>query len=527
MTNEPTAGVHDLFEAVRGGADDAVVRLLRTGASAEATDEYGETALYLASVSDEPGMVRLLLTAGADPERAGGQDGGDLPLCGAACGGHTEVVRALLAAGAAPDRREAFGFTALVWAVVQGFTDTVEALLDGGADPDLPGPGGESPLLLAARRGSAATVRTLLAHGAGTDGTGASGTGADGDGAHGDGPSARKAALAEARRWLTLDVERELRDGLLRAYGDGYETVVRRVEAEGSQTVVVELLRDGAPVAGVEQQTGHAAVATLLEAELGIVTPYEVLAARASRCGDPGRDDWREPVAVLWARGNDETYRSAVASCKAADPLRQAFGAAVLGQLGRRSVGVRSERSYTARAVPVLRELSRRAAAPEVAGAVVEALGQQGDPAVLPEILRHRAHPDAGVRRRVALASTGLVPGGDGEAVAALAELSGDPDPTVRRGAVAALAGVDADTPEIRAALAARLRDPDADTAAEAAGGLAVRQDPRAVDALARILADAEPGGYARQLAADAVRYLPEGADRRRLERTLPRRHGT
>ena len=34
---------------------------------------------------------------------------------------------------------------------------------------------------------------------------------------------------------MGLDVERELREGLLRAYGDGYETVVRRVDADGSR----------------------------------------------------------------------------------------------------------------------------------------------------------------------------------------------------------------------------------------------------------------------------------------------------
>ncbi|PVE05357.1 ankyrin repeat domain-containing protein, partial [Streptomyces scopuliridis] len=152
MTNEPTAGagVDELFAAVGGGADDTVVRLLRAGVSAESADGDGETILYRAAVSDEPGLVRLLLTAGADPRRASGRDGGDLPLCGAACGGHTEVVRALLAAGAPPDGREEFGFTAVAWAVVQGFADTVEALLEYGADPDLPGPGGEPPLLLAA-----------------------------------------------------------------------------------------------------------------------------------------------------------------------------------------------------------------------------------------------------------------------------------------------------------------------------------------------------------------------------------------
>ncbi|MFD5781509.1 ankyrin repeat domain-containing protein [Streptomyces sp. NPDC126933] len=502
MTKEPTAGVEDLFAAVHGGADDTVVRLLRAGVPAEATDQDGQTALYLAAVSDEAGLVRLLLTAGADPERASGPDGGDLPLCGAACGGHTEVVRALLAAGARPDSREEFGFTAVAWAVVQGFPDTLEALLEYGADPDLPGPGGEPPLLLAARRGSTPSVRVLMRYGAGAQ-----------DGAQG-------AALAEARRWMTLDVEQELRDGLLRAYGDGYETVVRRIEEDGSVTVVVELLRDGTPTAGREQQTGHAAVATILEAEMGLATPYEELAGRALSCGDPGRDDWTEAVGALWRRGDEETFKAAAAWCASDEPLRQAFAADVLARLG----AADGQRPFTARAVPLLRELSRRAAEPELVRAVVEGLGQHGDPAALPEILRHTGYPDAEVRRRAALALTGLVPGDHQDGVWALTLLSRDADASVRDRAVVALAGVAADTHPIREALAARLNDPDPDTAAEAAKGLAVRQDPRAVDALARILADEDPDGYARRTAVDAVRYVPEGPDRRRLERTLPRR---
>lgn len=152
-------------------------------------------------------------------------------------------------------------------------------------------------------------------------------------------------------------------------------------------------------------------------------------------------------------------------------------------------------------------------------------LGHQGDPDALPEILRHTGHQDAEVRRRAASALTGLVPDGHRDAVWALVLLSGDTDASVRKAAVRALAGVADHTPALREALAARLADTETDTVAEAAHGLAVRQDPRAVEALARILADEDAGGGARRTALDAVRYVPEGPERRRLERTLPRRH--
>ncbi|OEJ27361.1 hypothetical protein AR457_25785 [Streptomyces agglomeratus] len=505
MTNDPAAGPQTLFEAVYEGGDDSVVRLLRSGVPAEATDDEGETALYRASVQNRPGIVRLLLAAGADPDRASGREGGDLPLCGAAVGGHTEVVEALLSAGATPDLREALGFTAMAWAVRQGHADTVETLLEYGADPDLPAPGTEAPLVLAARRGSTETVRALLRHGA----------------------AARQEALEEARRWLGVDVEQELRAGLLATFADGSasgeepETVTSLVEEDGGVTVVVELLRNGRPSAGTEQQTGHAAIATLLEERLGVRTPFEELAERALGAGDPGRDEWMESVAALWRRGDEETFRAAAEWCASGDPLRQAFAADVLAQLGFEQGG----KPFAARALPLLRELAREAgdSDSELAQAAVLALGHHGDPAALPEILRHVGHPDADVRHRVALSLIGLVPAGHQEGTAALIALSGDPDDEVRDWATLALAGLDADTPEVREALADRLEDHDPDTAAEAARGLAARGDARAVDALARLLREEDPEGYAYATAVEALEHVKDAPTRRRLERTPPR----
>lgn len=248
MTNEPIRGEPSLFDALYED-ENAVVRALRAGARAEASDEEGTTALYLASVQDRPEAVRLLLAAGADPDRASGPEAGDLPLCGAACGGHTEVVEALLSAGARPDLREQFGFTALRWAVGLGHAPTVELLLARGADPLLPGPQGEAMLVPATQRGSVRTVRALLAHGAAAQGQ----------------EPAVALALAEARRLAGLDPERELLRRLEEMYGSGLDTVVLRDRRDGEETVTVELLRDGVPSAGVDQHTGHAEIVGLLE----------------------------------------------------------------------------------------------------------------------------------------------------------------------------------------------------------------------------------------------------------------------
>ncbi|MFE3515735.1 ankyrin repeat domain-containing protein [Streptomyces sp. NPDC059166] len=347
MTNGPVGGARRLFEALHED-ENAVVRALRAGASAESADEDGTTALYLASVQDLPGVVRLLLAAGADPDRASGPDAGDLPLCGAACGGHAEVAEALLSAGADPDLSEEFGFTALRWAAGLGHARVVEVLLAHGANPDLPGPRGETPLVVAARRGSAHTVRALLRHGA----------------------RAVAPALEEAVRMLAVDVEQELRDALRAMYGEeGHESAVHRETVDGGVTVTVELLRDGEPFAAQDVQTGHGAIATLLEGELGVRAPFDELAARGVRGGGPGLDNWLVTVGALWLRGDEETFQAAAAWTASEDPLRQAFGADVLGRLGFHD----GEKPFAARAVPLLRELAR-SGYPVAAEAAVRAL---------------------------------------------------------------------------------------------------------------------------------------------------------
>ncbi|MFE5591531.1 ankyrin repeat domain-containing protein [Streptomyces sp. NPDC056549] len=485
-----------LFDAIRAGDEDGAVRLLRDGADPEGRED-GETALYRAAVGDEAGIVRVLLAAGADPARHSGEDGGDLPLCGAACGGHTEVVRALLAAGAPADQEEEFGFTALAWALRLGHADTARVLLEQGADPDRPGPDGLLPLVAAARRGATGSVRALLDHGA----------------------QSREAALREARRWIGADIAAELRRGLVAGNegGQTYEAVVRRVREDGGITVCVELLREnGAPGRGDDRGTSHAAIATLLEAALGLHTTHEELAARALRCGDPELDDWTTAVAELAGRADEETFVAAAGWCAYRDPLRRALGARVLGALPGFGEG----------AVPVLRRLVAEAVPParEPLLSAVLSLGECADASAVPELLAAAGHPDAVVRRAVAAALAGIVPHGHVEALGVLLALSRDGDARVRDWATLALAELPDDTPLVREGLAERLGDTDPETAAEAARGLALRQDPRAVDALASILADGEAEGAARETALAALEHVHDPRVRTRLEWTTPRR---
>ena len=109
-----------LTEAAGFAGPDQVRALLRAGADPNRADPDGSTPLYRASVQDEVDNVRVLLAAGADPNRESGTGDEGLPLCAAACWGHTAVVRELLAAGAEENLREDHGRgrTAAEWAVI-------------------------------------------------------------------------------------------------------------------------------------------------------------------------------------------------------------------------------------------------------------------------------------------------------------------------------------------------------------------------------------------------------------------------
>lgn len=66
-------GVTPLMLAAHGGATDVMAELLRHGAGVNAADERhgGETALLQAIVGGDPGAVKILVDAGADPTMVG------------------------------------------------------------------------------------------------------------------------------------------------------------------------------------------------------------------------------------------------------------------------------------------------------------------------------------------------------------------------------------------------------------------------------------------------------------------------
>ncbi|MEU8780292.1 ankyrin repeat domain-containing protein [Streptomyces sp. NPDC048637] len=241
-----------LISAIYANQAGTVEALLRQGASPTAPDADGETPLYLAAVSGQLDIVRLLLEAGAAPDtESRGQPGSDgLPLCAAACWGHEEVVRALLAHGADPDLREDDGtsYTPLMWAATHGHHRTAQLLLEGQADPDA-GHRDRTPLMAAAERGSVAVVRALLHHGATPQLTDAQG----------------RTAWHIAHDASGKDIESELR----RKAGvtqDARCEVRRSPRPEGTELVELTVhAPDGTHASEYHQETGHAAIVALLE----------------------------------------------------------------------------------------------------------------------------------------------------------------------------------------------------------------------------------------------------------------------
>lgn len=143
-------GSSPLIEVSRYGGDAAMVRhLLAAGADPNRADQSGETALYgAAGSSREAESVRLLLEAGADPN-VRVHHLGQTPLHRAALHGTPETIRLLVEAGAAVEARQEEGETPLFAAAGRGHGAHVDMLLSLGADVDARAASGLTPVLAA------------------------------------------------------------------------------------------------------------------------------------------------------------------------------------------------------------------------------------------------------------------------------------------------------------------------------------------------------------------------------------------
>jgi cytohesin len=145
-----------------GNGDAGMTRLLlEAGADTEYRDHNGDRALLWAAYSGTAETVKLLLDAGS-PADADADPHGETPMMTASWYNHEDMVRLLLAAGADPNRRDQSSLTALHLAARTDNAALVQLLLDAGANPNVVSESlYETPMHEAAMRSVPAVIAVL------------------------------------------------------------------------------------------------------------------------------------------------------------------------------------------------------------------------------------------------------------------------------------------------------------------------------------------------------------------------------
>ncbi|WP_431508903.1 ankyrin repeat domain-containing protein [Variovorax sp. DAIF25] len=149
---------------------EAIRLLAQAGASLDLLEDDRYDAVTIAAVADDPATLALLLSLGASAKQVTSRYDGTA-LIAAAHLGHDEVVRQLIAAGAPLDHVNNLHWTATIEAVVLGdggarHQRTLAALIGAGARLSLADRQGRTPLQLAVARGYTAMADQLRAAGA-------------------------------------------------------------------------------------------------------------------------------------------------------------------------------------------------------------------------------------------------------------------------------------------------------------------------------------------------------------------------
>ena len=135
-----------LYVASRRGYVDIVKGMLAAGANKDKADDHGSTPLFIAARKGHIEVVNALIVARADLNKA--MNNGATPLFIAARKGHIEVVNALIAARADLNKARDNGATPLIIAAWKGHIQAVNALLRAGANQNLADDDGDTPLSL-------------------------------------------------------------------------------------------------------------------------------------------------------------------------------------------------------------------------------------------------------------------------------------------------------------------------------------------------------------------------------------------
>ena len=152
----------DLLDATESGNIRRVQELLDSGVDINIVNDYGMTALMLASMYEHIDIVRLLLEKGAGVNIR--DEGGYNALMWASVRGYTDIARLLLETGANVNLQNEDGYTALMLASVSGITEIVRLLLEKGADVNIRDENGDTALSQALYRGYTEIVALLERH---------------------------------------------------------------------------------------------------------------------------------------------------------------------------------------------------------------------------------------------------------------------------------------------------------------------------------------------------------------------------
>ena len=142
LIGQQGAGPDSVADAASRGDIETLRRFLDGGADPN-DSIHGYTALYWAASSGRPGVVDMLIEAGAGVNRRSYQ--GWTPLH---CAASRRIALRLLDAGADINIANKDGWTPLHWAVSENHEDIVELLMARGASIDAITGGGRTPLHL-------------------------------------------------------------------------------------------------------------------------------------------------------------------------------------------------------------------------------------------------------------------------------------------------------------------------------------------------------------------------------------------
>ncbi|MEO5740978.1 MAG: ankyrin repeat domain-containing protein [Vicinamibacterales bacterium] len=160
---DPRGGATPLMYAAAVGSIESMKALLDQGATVNAANSVGATALMWAA--NDIDKVRLLLASGADA-KAVSQRGRSALFMAARADGSSEIVKLLIAAGADARAVDGAKMTILHSAAGGDDTETIRLVVNAGANVNVVDFAGFTPLIHAASNLNLDAVKLLLAKGA-------------------------------------------------------------------------------------------------------------------------------------------------------------------------------------------------------------------------------------------------------------------------------------------------------------------------------------------------------------------------